>query len=68
MSGFALSGWIVTRLIIADMNYLSFFLIAGVLNLAVIGASYTLLKQISRGLAVQEPIEQIDQSEIVEIK
>lgn len=65
---FALIGWIVTRLRIIDMWYIEFFIIAWILNLWVIWASYRLLKRISRGLAVQEPVEQLDQSEIVEIK
>jgi O-antigen/teichoic acid export membrane protein len=68
MGWFAAIGRAVTRLWIVDMGYLQFFIIATLLNLWVIWASYKLLKRISHGLAVQEPIEQIDTSEIVEMK
>jgi O-antigen/teichoic acid export membrane protein len=68
MWSFATIWRIITRLWIINMNYIQFFLIAGILNLVVIGISYKLLKRISRGLAVQEPVEQLDTNEIVEIK
>jgi O-antigen/teichoic acid export membrane protein len=68
MGWFAVIGRAITRLWITDMGYLEFFIIAGILNLWVIWASYKLLKRISRGLSVQESVEQIDPNEIVKIK
>lgn len=65
MTLFSSVGWIITRIVWTDMGYISFFIIAGVLNLIVVGISFPLLKKISRWLAVKEPVEQIDPNEIL---
>jgi hypothetical protein len=65
---FAMIGRAITRLWIIDMGYLEFFIIAWILNLWVVWVSYKLLKRISRGLSVQETVEQVDPNEIVVIK